>query len=77
MNMKPQTYYIKTNTISKYREIIKVNNKTIYNRTIELDDQQIQFLINNGFLHNKDNSELFHNDTKTTIHYIKYVEVQL
>lgn len=72
--MKPQTYYIKTNTITKYREIIKVNNTTIYSRTIELDDQQIQFLIDNGFLHNKDNSELLHNDTKTTIQFIKYGE---
>lgn len=69
--MRPQTYYIKINTIQKYREIIKVNNTTIYNRTIELDDQQIQFLIDSGFLHNKDNSELLHNDTKTTIQYIK------
>ena len=58
----------------KYREIIKVNNTTIYSRTIELDDQQIQFLIDSGFLHNKDNSELLHNDTKTTIQYIKYGE---
>lgn len=72
--MRPQTYYIKINTIQKYREIIKVNNTTIYNRTIELDDQQIQFLIDSGFLHNKDNSELLHNDTKTTIQYIKYGE---
>ena len=55
-----------------YRVIVKVNDKMIHNRTIELEDQQIQFLINSGFLHNKDNSELLHNDTKTTIKFIKY-----
>ena len=58
--------------MAKYREFIKVNNTTIHIRTIELEDRQIQFLIDCGFLHNKDNSELLHNDAKTTIKFIKY-----